>query len=807
MRHLRRGFTLLELIVAIVIVSLLAALAIPTFKGVIMSSKLETAEVTASSYAREVLALAAFEQAQTGGAITKEIAMLSAADLPLRASAVTGVQAATFTPSEGYQVVFGNWEFSGSESTISVKIADEGMRMGVAISVPDAGCALALTEGSSIKSWSVKGVAVENCTGALALTDAIPDLSAPPRPQGLNLGFGVCPDGQPGWMLTWEGPAVSVDLYVNGEYVGVGEFPSACISSTDEDDKVIAIVRNPSTAPGEEETAAGEPSGWEGGAGTIGETLDNEVIELPVEQPPVIPVNPHNPSSPEVSEEIVVTGPAPLIVSWDPNLVPVNSEEIVIIRVPAIGQPQEYKVPAGEEYYYDEVPAGEYTYIVRPVDSSGEPVGPDLPVSVKPVEKPVVNPSGAGPSTIVIGDRVNLAWSPVPDSPQAPLDGYKLYRASTAQGPWVELSSLGKSVTTFSDTSLAPGTYCYSMTAFGLGGESTRTSATCATVVNTPAAPSGVTGSAISNGALISWASAAGVTAYNVYNADTNVLVGVRTGTAAYYPVEGLTNGTAYRFYVKAVVGAIESEPSSIVTVTPTTTTVTFGSVQATETWTVPEGVTEVQAVLVGAPGGTAGAYAAGRGANFKVTLPVTPGEVLNINVGERGKLNDSAFNGGQGALYTVSGGGATDIRRNGNALTDRILVAGGGGGAGTAGACPTGYNAGTPSANNVTVGCPEYVVRPGLGGTQTAGGATDATRGNAGALGLGGSGKPFSLTLGGGGGGGGGYYGGSGGGANSSQRAGGGGGSSFISSTAVPGKAFTSGGGSATIPRVEITY
>lgn len=64
MKNFRQAFTLLELIVVIVILGLLAALAIPTFAGVIDKSKEEATLATLQAIAREAQALKAFDQGE-----------------------------------------------------------------------------------------------------------------------------------------------------------------------------------------------------------------------------------------------------------------------------------------------------------------------------------------------------------------------------------------------------------------------------------------------------------------------------------------------------------------------------------------------------------------------------------------------------------------------------------------------------------------------------------------------------------------------------------------------------------------------
>ena len=221
--------------------------------------------------------------------------------------------------------------------------------------------------------------------------------------------------------------------------------------------------------------------------------------------------------------------------------------------------------------------------------------------------------------------------------------------------------------------------------------------------------------------------------------------------------------------------------------------TQTFTYTGSQQTFTVPSGVSTITIEAWGSRGGNVTSYKAvegGKGAYAKGDLNVNQGDILYVYVGGRGEdrlgnhvygsctLVNGGFNGG-GSTKTrgngTPGGGASDIRVGGNAFSNRIIVASGGGGsawnyaAGGAGGALTGVN-GTKSNGSGTGGG---------GGTQSAGGAVGlANEGcgfkSAGSLGTGGNASGHSA---GGGAGGGGYYGGGGGGYND----GGGGGSSYI--------------------------
>ena len=151
--------------------------------------------------------------------------------------------------------------------------------------------------------------------------------------------------------------------------------------------------------------------------------------------------------------------------------------------------------------------------------------------------------------------------------------------------------------------------------------------------------------------------------------------------------------------------------------------------------WVVPAGVGSVSIGADGAQGGDGGSpfddglLAGGLGGSTAATVVVAPGDTLRVFIGGAGQNGNflmapipGGANGGgnAGDLDGVgnsggSGGGASDVRLNGTALADRIVVAGGGGGGGGwfggggGGAGPFGGGGGggsgyaAPDATNVT--------------------------------------------------------------------------------------------------------
>jgi hypothetical protein len=257
-------------------------------------------------------------------------------------------------------------------------------------------------------------------------------------------------------------------------------------------------------------------------------------------------------------------------------------------------------------------------------------------------------------------------------------------------------------------------------------------------------------------------------------------------------------------------------------------TTLTYNYTGAVQTYTVPACVTSITVQLYGAQGGNAAVGGTGGlGGYVTGTLAVTPGDVLNIYVGGQNGYNgggtggqdgNNTFGGLPGNL-AASGGGASDIRLNGTLVTDRVAVAGGGGGAGSNGVWP-GCQVAGPAGNGgngggLTGGTGGFGVGTpcncgggggdgGQGGTQSAGGVHGGYYGNTaclrsnwapgadGTLAQGGAGSLIYYN-GTGGGGGGGYYGGAG--ANGSDTTPGGGGGGGSSWTGVLTGASTTAG------------
>ena len=263
----------------------------------------------------------------------------------------------------------------------------------------------------------------------------------------------------------------------------------------------------------------------------------------------------------------------------------------------------------------------------------------------------------------------------------------------------------------------------------------------------------------------------------------------VVSATPANTPVHwysNLTNNTPIAIGSSVFLPAMYGSDTLFATSARTNTlsgTHTFSFTGSAQTWTVPAGVTSVSIDMSGAEGGSAVSNPSqnlgGKGGRVQTTLSVTPGQILNIYVGEKPSATTGGWNGGgNGGGNSGGGGGGTDIRLGGITLQDRILSAGAGGGAGWA--CGNndygGDGGGSGNAGNGIRCGSQNSCHCGFGASPSAGGqASQCGCNNQSEYGSLGDGGDFDNCYGNGGGGGGGHYGGGGGG-----DGGGGGGSSY---------------------------
>jgi hypothetical protein len=222
----------------------------------------------------------------------------------------------------------------------------------------------------------------------------------------------------------------------------------------------------------------------------------------------------------------------------------------------------------------------------------------------------------------------------------------------------------------------------------------------------------------------------------------------------------------------------------------------TNGTNGSAQSFVVPTGVTQMTIQVWGASGPDASPPPGGPpivngngglGGHAGATVPVTPGETLRVRVGSNHGFNSGNF----------GGGGATDVRQGGDTLTNRIVVAGGGGQGGALCTDITEICQGFPGGQ----GGGAHGGDDGIGG---AGGGGPTTGGYSLA------GLPGSFGAGGNDGGGGGWYGGGGGGfietGNAAGEASAGGGSGFVTPTAT-GPTINEGGINTGDGKATISY
>ena len=169
------------------------------------------------------------------------------------------------------------------------------------------------------------------------------------------------------------------------------------------------------------------------------------------------------------------------------------------------------------------------------------------------LQRPQV-PTNLAPGTAT-ASQVPLTWTA---SVSTTVVGYNVYRGTVAGGPYTQVNSSLVNGTTYSDTTVAPGTtYFYVVTAVDphnlVSDRSTEV-----TVMTPPSQPTSLTASSISTGSVqLNWiaSTTAGVTGYNVYRSTSSGTgygsITLVNGTS--YTDTNLASGTTYYYVVTAV--------------------------------------------------------------------------------------------------------------------------------------------------------------------------------------------------------------------------------------------------------------
>ena len=244
-----------------------------------------------------------------------------------------------------------------------------------------------------------------------------------------------------------------------------------------------------------------------------------------------------------------------------------------------------------------------YRYTVRAVNNIGEGIDSSEATAAPALAAPAA-PTNLS-ATATASGQVTLTWDATDNTAE-----YQVFRADTVNVDFVRIADT-TTITdpTYTDTGLANDTaYRYTVRAANAAGASPASSEASVTTLALPAAPANFSATAGDTQVLLSWDAVTGATEYRIYRAATanGALTRVTTNsdiTGTTYTDTGLTNGTAYRYTVRAVDSVGESIDSNEVSATPgspgpenlsATASVTGpGQIEAALSWDAVTGATE----------------------------------------------------------------------------------------------------------------------------------------------------------------------------------------------------------------------
>src|SRR5207302_10202151 len=179
-------------------------------------------------------------------------------------------------------------------------------------------------------------------------------------------------------------------------------------------------------------------------------------------------------------------------------------------------------------------------------------------------------------ATALSTTQVSLSWTDNSTAGPTVAASFKLYR-STDQVSWAWFATTGQGVTSYTWGAGSPTTtYYFYVTASAASGDSAASNTASATTLGTPAAPSGMTATAVSTTQInLSWTdnsvSPTAATSFKVYRSADNVTFNwfATTGQGVTtYSWFGGSPGTTYYFYVTASNSAGDSTASNTATAT-----------------------------------------------------------------------------------------------------------------------------------------------------------------------------------------------------------------------------------------------
>ena len=253
--------------------------------------------------------------------------------------------------------------------------------------------------------------------------------------------------------------------------------------------------------------------------------------------------------------------------------------------------------------YTDFLLAGgtDYRYAVRSANVAGESGDSNI-VNVTAIT-PIAAPENLS-GTVGSAAQVELSWNAVSGATE-----YRVYRSPNSLHRTLTRVAGSITGTTYTNTGLTRGaTYWYVVRAVNSTGESTNSNEIRILVPRVPSAPASLSATSGDTLVSLSWAAVDNATEYRIYRSasSTGSLTQIAsnatiTGTA--YTNTGLTNGTAYRYAVRAVNAAGESSNSTVVNATPNSLssapsdprnlTGTPGNAQVTLSWGPVRGASE----------------------------------------------------------------------------------------------------------------------------------------------------------------------------------------------------------------------